>query len=229
MNALTREQLAALRLTLDAEQFAALRKLGKKSAQHSTVTDEHGSPSEFVELARAVYGDPDLDPASSPEWNGLIRAKRIITEAEGFWQTPWVEGAPAPNRLKTTPTKPPWVSGGITVLFNPPGDRKGVQVSRAWWALAEYFELGWVRSAVFIGFNVEQLSRLQRVDARTHPLQHVTLVPSSRHNYRTSATTIGTDAPHASFVTLLSRSPREIAIFAAQASLLGHVVNGDRR
>lgn len=199
------------------------------TAQHSMLTDEHGSPPEFVELAHAVYGDPDLDPASSPEWNGLVRAKRIITAHEDFWRTEWAEGAVSPNRLKTLGRARPPHRDAVTVLFNPPSDPKGRHVARAWWALTEYFELGWVRAAIYIGFNVEQLSRLQRVEARTHPLQHVTLVPSNRHNYRTSATTIGTDAPHASFVTLLSRSSREIAIFAAQASLLGHVVNGDRR
>ena len=201
------------------------------NAQHSMITDEHGSPPEFVELAHAVYGDPDLDPASSPEWNGLIRAKRIITKAEDFWKTPWVEGAPAPNRLKTHPVRPPWPigGGGIKTFKNPPSDRKGQKVARMWWALAEYFALGWIRTGVYVGFSVEQFSRLQRIGARSHPLQHVTLVPDHRHGYRDGVDTIGEDPTHASFVTLLSRSSREIEIFAALGSELGHVVNGDRR
>lgn len=206
------------------------------NAQHSMLTDSHGTPPQFVALGHAVFGDPDLDPASAPEWNGLIRAKRIITKAEGFWKTPWIDGAPAPNRLKTQGQLAPWPvpsiaydSGAISVLCNPPGDRKGVNVARMWWALTEYFALGWIRSALYIGFNVEQLSRLQRVGARSHPLEHVTLVPSYRHDYRVDEENVGEDAPHASFVTLLSRSSREIEIFAALGSELGHVVNGDRR
>lgn len=199
-------------------------------------TDSHGTPPQFVGLAHAVFGEPDIDPASAPEWNGLVRAKRIITKDEGYWPTPWVVGAPAPNRLKTQNERAPWAvpsiayeCGAITALVNPPGDKRGKNVARMWWALTEYFELGWIRAAVYIGFNVEQLSRLQRVGARSHPLQHVTLVPSYRHDYRVDEQTVGEDAPHASFVTLLSRSSREIEIFAALGSELGHVVNGDRR
>jgi hypothetical protein len=206
------------------------------NAQHSMQTNEHGTPPEFVALGHAVFGEPDLDPASSAQWNGLIRAKRVITKAEGFWKTPWIAGAPAPNRLKTQPEPAPWAvpsimydCAAISVIANPPGDRKGVNVARMWWALTEYFALGWIRAALYIGFNVEQLSRLQRVGARTHPLQHVTLIPSYRHDYRIDAETVGEDAPHASFVTLLSRSSREIETFAALGSELGHVVNGDRR
>jgi hypothetical protein len=199
------------------------------SAQHSSDTAEHGSPPEFVELAHATFGEPDLDPASGPEWNGLVRARRVITKAENFWRTPWVEGAPAPRKLRTDWRKPPPDIGGITVFFNPPGERSGVLVARAWWALDGYFRLGWVRSAIWIGFNVEQLSRLQRVGARSHPLEHVTLIPRTRHDYRVDAETIGDQAPHASFVTLLTRDAREIETFAALASQLGHVINGDRR
>lgn len=200
------------------------------SAQHSSDTPEHGSPLEFVELAHATWNDvPDLDPASGEQWNGLVRARRVITEAENFWTTPWVAGAPAPNRLRTHWQRAPRELAGITVFFNPPGERTGKLVARAWCALDWYFSLGWVRSAVWVGFNVEQLSRLQRVGATSHPLQHVTLVPSMRHNYRVDAEHVGEDAPHASFVTLLTRSAAEIETFAALGSQLGHVVNGDRR
>ena len=72
----------------------------------------------------------------------------------------------------------------------------------------------------------QRLQALQRVGARTHPLRHPTCVPRDRVDYRKSLTEIGTDAPHASFITLLSREPRQIETFAALGSELGCVTYG---
>jgi len=200
------------------------------TAQHSMDSHDHGSPPEFVELARETLVTFDVDPASSEKWNANIRARRIITAAENFRTTPWFPGAPSVRRLRSNPARPPAGYVAQTAILNPPGDKRGRLVAEAWFGVAEYFRLGWCSGAVYIGFSVEQLSRLQRVGAYSHPLQHVTLVPTTRADYLDGVSgKLQEDAPHASFVTLLSRSARQIETFAAHGSQLGFVINGDRR
>ena len=199
-----------------------------KNAAHSMATCEHGTPPEFVDVAHDVMGGIDLDPASSPTWNRFVQAKRIITAEQGFQRTPWTDGAPTILELRTNPIE--GFGEQLRVIFNPPGDKRGELVALAWFGLTWLFRRGWVSSAIWIGFNVEQLARLQRVDAATHPLAEMTLVPPTRPNFRSEHTLkIQEDAAHAGFVTLLSRDPLERERFAGAAGALGYVVNGDRR
>lgn len=200
----------------------------KRSAQHSAATDQHGTPPGLVALIHGTFGGPpDVDPASSEEWNDLMQARRIITVAEDARVTPWVPGAPAPNRLITDRRVAP--QGHICTLgINPPGDPRGELVAFFWTTLVEYYLRRWVTSAIWVGFSLEQLSRLQRIGARSHPLRHPTCVPDQRIAYRKSLIELGEQPPHASYLTLLSREPRQIETFAALGSELGCVVNGDR-
>lgn len=201
------------------------------NAAHSSKTDDHGSPPEFIELARRTMGRIDVDPASSEKWNRNVRATRIITADERFQRTPWFPGAPAPLKLRTNPARPHRNSASVGTFFgNPPGSKRGDLVAEFWWACAEYFRLGWASSGVYVGFNLEQLGRLQRVGASSHPLQHITLVPEKRRDYLDGKTLrLQEDATHSSFVTLLTRSAREIETFVCLGRELGHVINGDRR
>jgi hypothetical protein len=199
-----------------------------KNAAHSAESAEHGSPPEFVDLAHAVMGGIDLDPASSPAWNLNVRAARIITAEQNGLRTPWVDGAPSVLELRTRPV--PGAGKRMRVIVNAPGDPRGELVAAFWFGLTTYFALRWVSSAIWIGFNVEQLSRLQRVGAPTSPLREMTLVPSERKNYIDERTgRAQDDAPHASFVTLLTHDTRERERFAGIAGQLGDVVNGSRR
>lgn len=199
------------------------------NAAHSLLTHDHGTPPEVIRIVHETIGEPDVDPASHPKWNTRIKARRIITEQQDGRVTPWFTDGPAPNRLLTDRRCCPAELPGETAFNNPPNDRRGELVAFYWRTLVEYWMRGWCRSAVFVGFNVEQLSRLQRVRARRHPLQLPTLVPRQRIEYLDAVTgKPQPDAPHASFVTLLSRDPREIQTFAALGSELGVVVNGDR-
>jgi hypothetical protein len=197
------------------------------SAQHSSATAQHGTPPVFVDLVHAVIGLPDVDPASSPEWNELVRARRVITAAESGIRTPWFEGAPSPLKLLTSTVKTP--DGRRTAMINPPGERKGALVAAFWIATAGYFARGWLTSAIWIGFSLEQLARLQRVGARSHPLQHLTLLPSERKGYRPSPASLAVaeQPTHASFVTLLTRSAREADAFITHGGRLGHVARGE--
>ena len=201
-------------------------KAAKRSSQHSAATDQHGTPLEVVTLIHLTLGGPpDLDPATSPAWNDLMQARRIITAEHDALVTPWHPDAPAPNRLKTDRRSAP-PGHAMTVAINPPGDPRGGLVAAFWRVLVEYYLGGSVTAAVWVGFNVEQLSRLQRVGARSHPLRHPTCVPMERISYRRTLTKLGEDPPHASFITLLSRDQRQIETFAAAGAELGCVTNG---
>lgn len=199
------------------------------NAQHSMLSHDHGTPPEFVALARAVLGIVDLDPTSSPKWNQNIKASRIITAEQNALVTPWFAGAPAPNDLLTDHRVAPTSHVRGRTFCNFPNDKQGELVARLWTILVEYYFRGWVTCAVYVGFSVEQLSRLQRVRARAHPLVWPTCIPRVRHNYLDGETLeLQEDAPHASFLTLLSRDRHDVERFTALASELGTVVNGDR-
>ena len=204
------------------------RERPSRIAGHSAATDQHGTPPDVIHVIHGTLGGPpDLDPASAPEWNDLMQARRVITAEEDGLVTPWHPDAPAPNRLGTDRRVAPR-GHRMTLAINPPGDKQGLLVAGFWRTLVEYHLRGWVTSAVWVGFSVEQLSRLQRVGARSHPLRHPTCVPAERISYRKSLTELGEQPTHASFLTLLSREPRQIETFAALGSELGVVVNGDR-
>jgi hypothetical protein len=195
------------------------------AAQHSSKKCEHGTPPSFRELARYTLGVIHLDPYSEPRWNAAIGAQRIITAAEDARVTPWFPGASAPNRLLTDQRRAP--AGHVAnVLLNSPGDKRGKLVAGAWTAATTYFGLGWITSLFYVGFNVEQLARLQRVGAPTHPLRHPTLIPPERENYEDAPGVLQEDAPHASFVTLVSRDLAVIGRFRERARDMGALVEG---
>jgi hypothetical protein len=193
--------------------------------QHSSATPEWGTTARILDLGREVIGPFDVDPTSSPFWNRTVRAARIITAREDCRKVPWVPGGPLPTAI--TPARRGGKPERYTAIVNPPGSRDGELVAFCWRALAGYHELGWITSAIWVGFSVEQLSRLQRVDAASHPLEHVTLVPSRRLHYRPRRGAAAAPG-HASFVTLLTTSPREAARFAQLGRPLGHVIRGSR-
>ena len=74
-------------------------KVAQRSAQHSAETEQHGTPPKLIALIHGTFGGPpDLDPATSPEWNDLMQARRIITADENGLVVPWHPDAP-PRRV----------------------------------------------------------------------------------------------------------------------------------
>ncbi len=71
-------------------------------AQHSSKSNEHYTPPEVCELARAALGgEIDLDPASCEQANTIVRARRYFTRRDDGLSLPWT---------------------GENVFLNPPGD-----------------------------------------------------------------------------------------------------------
>lgn len=191
-----------------------------KSAAHSSASPEHGTPTEFIELAKLALGPIYIDPSSSAKWNARVGAYRYITKHEDGLVQPWFPNAPQPNtpNMERVITK-------YTAFVNPPGEPTGHLVARFWSALAAYYAAGWCAAGVWIGFNVEQLARLQRVGAVSHPLQFPTLLPAQRARYVDRDGRPNDTPPHSSFITLLSSDRARCERFCAEAKKFGHVIN----
>jgi hypothetical protein len=171
-----------------------------KNTLHSAATCEWGTNPELTDFSRHVLGRIDLDPCSSVDWNQKIGAWRIITEREDCRITPWVIGGPLPLRSDTCPDGAGYQ---MHCHINPPGDPRGVLVAFCWQALTNYIDTGWITAAIWIGFSIEQLARLQKVQPGNHPLQYPTLMLAGRPEFMKSPGIAGKEPSHASFVTLL--------------------------
>lgn len=198
-----------------------------KGAQHLSKSPEHGTPMELIELAHQTMGGIDVDPASSARWNERVKAARYIDRAQDGLSTPWLDGAPSPRNLIAGDPRRGNRKGRLFV--NPPGDPEGVFVVNYWRAVATYWLRDWFGAAYWVGFNIEQLSRLQRVGAASHPLQHITLIPAVRSRYINGDGKRNDTPPHSSFVTFLARDGSQVEQFQSLAKRFGYVINGDRR
>lgn len=139
--------------------------------QHSSKTWEHYTPRAVVEAAREVLGSIDLDPASCPEAQQVVRARHWFgVDDDGLAQR--------------------WRG---QVFLNPPGgalrgpadawisecfDTKSRAV--AWWRrLASSFLEGDVTEAIFVGFSIEILQTAQS-DEYPNPTDFLCCIPRQR-------------------------------------------------
>jgi hypothetical protein len=113
------------------------------NAQHSSRTDEWGTPSDIIERARRVLGNIELDPASSAEFNRTVRAERFLTKEDNALLCDW--GSPR------------------TIFLNPPGGKlKNRSLAALFWVrLMQQRMSGDFNHAIFLGFSLEQLQTTQ--------------------------------------------------------------------
>ena len=106
---------------------------------HSSRTDRWFTPEYLIEMAKAVLGDIDLDPASEELANRAIQAKTIITQERDGLTTEWSEGS---------------------IFLNPPGGKlKNRSLSALFWAkLMDHKQNCKLTHAIYIGFSLEQLA-----------------------------------------------------------------------
>jgi hypothetical protein len=201
-------------------------------AQHSSGKDDWGTGRAMIDIARAVLGYISVDPFSSAKWNAVIGAERFITQAQDGYATPWVDhpGCPAPgqallvgaalevaklatDRWGAKPIQAPSDLDPQTALVNPPGDKSGKNVQRAWYALDQYHRTGWMSGgALYVGFTMNQLQTLQNAaddkpdeDAARTPLhaEFLRCVPDRRVPFQSAP---GVDEPqptHPSWLLLM--------------------------
>src|SRR5262245_61446141 len=70
--------------SLRTVELGSMAHVGQNSGEHEWYT-----PREYIDAARAVLGDIDLDPASSPEANTIVQAARFHTRDDDGRTQPW--------------------------------------------------------------------------------------------------------------------------------------------
>jgi ParB family chromosome partitioning protein len=108
--------------------------------QHSSETFEWYTPEYIVEMARAVLGSIDFDPATSVEANEVIKAGKILTEGDDALSCEWPQQQ--------------------SIFMNPPGKKSNGNKSMAGLFWAKLMEQD-VKHAIVICFNLNQLALTQ--------------------------------------------------------------------
>lgn len=153
---------------------------------------EHFTSPRLVEPARYVLGGViDLDPASCPTANAVIRAEMIYTAEDDGLHQPW-------GALDCPPS---------TVFLNPPGGRlnrktlkpvkhgAAISAAAAWWRkLLQECDLGHVHSAIVICFSLNVFRAAQALNVRP-PYSFPFVIPRDREKYWSKETTIGKGDP----------------------------------
>lgn len=155
------------------------------NAQHLAKSAEHGTPVDVVEAARSVLGKFDLDPASNVEHNKIVKADWFYTaEQDGL----------APQWYGHVFLNPPGTCGLLVC-----GNKKvcSCQLVRKFWnKLIHEYLAGRVRSAIWIGFSLEQLASLQNKTEKS-PLSFPLCYPRKRLKFR------GDNPTHSNYIALL--------------------------
>lgn len=167
------------------------------NAQHSAATPEHGTPPEYLDLARYALGCEqfDLDPASNGYWNHhLVQAKTFFDRQQDGLKQQWR------GFLWLNPSGGENDEGGLPRQF--------------WRRLVDFWRVGAVHSAVWMGYSLEQTVGFQ--SCPVHPLQLFTAVPPNRIGFMTrpanGAPPERSKSPtHGNYITLLQtrRDPAE--------------------
>lgn len=191
-------------------------------AQHQSMSWNHGTPAPIVEASRVTLGGIDLDPASSVEFNRVVRAENYYTESADGLVLPWR------GRVFLNPPGGPFVlkesesEGMSTNQIAAMKARLSEESKRwetksracAWWRkLVEEFDAGRVRSAVFVGFTLEILRSAQG-GKWAHPFDFAVCVPRDRLQFE------GTSPTHANVIVYLGAHDRR---FKAQFEQFGRV------
>lgn len=225
--------------------------------EHSSESNEHGTPPEIVYPAQDVLGVIDLDPASDELFNQIVEAKKIYTEADDGLAQRWFGNVflnppggllDEDRRRVIVKTKKRRGCSETGSCGLPPGKKhkhKGVESSAAiWWR--KLISSPDVVAAIWVGFSLEQLQVLQGLEedgrALVSPLDFPTCFLKSRADYNKPVDgklVRGGAPPHSSYVTLYVRAMHEgpherqrayrylVERFCASFGPLGKVVNRD--
>lgn len=107
--------------------------------QHSSRTDQWGTPFEYVEAVHEVLGGIQLDAASSAHWNKTVGADAWLEDA--LSDEPWCLNEP------------------LNIYLNPPGGKQGNKsLAGLFW---QRLMVEKKRHAIFMAFSAEALQNTQ--------------------------------------------------------------------
>lgn len=166
------------------------------NARHTMTTCEWYTPGYIVEPARAALGGViDLDPASSAKANRTVKAKTFFTEQQDGLEQDWFGN----------------------VFVNAPGGKRGYSSLplRFWEYLVWNYEEAFIRSAIWIGYSLEQLQTFQSSGTRS-PLTFPICIPKRRIPFEGR----GKSPSHANYISYLGPDPQ---LFALAFQSIGEV------
>lgn len=148
---------------------------------HSSDTDKWYTPPEILDRARNVLGKIDLDPASDPVGNKLVRADRYMTKEEDGLKAVW--------------------PSGCSIWLNPPGGKmRNKSVSGLFWKkLMEYRGAGLLQHAIFLAFSTSALQHTQ--DKNILPMATFAVcIPSRRLRFLLPSGEVGARPSHSNAI-----------------------------
>lgn len=112
------------------------------NAQHSSRSDSWGTPRHVIDLVRTVLVTIDFDPASSAEFNDLVKANSYLTAEDDGLSADWKHGS---------------------VYCNPPGGKRlGKSMTQLFWSrLMSHLKTGAMTHAIFMAFSLEAMQSTQ--------------------------------------------------------------------
>lgn len=166
-------------------------KPAKSKGQHSAIDNRWLTPTDIVDLAHRLLGTIDLDPASEPEANELIKASRIITAEEDGLTSSWGDA----SRIFLNPP-----GGTLDKAKYPKLHRKyfctslpqaffKVAVDHLWYHKKLNDKHGTILPGTlfFVGFSLEQLATLSRdEDCRAFIESSSVFIPPDRIRFKLS-------------------------------------------
>lgn len=158
----------------------------RRNPLHSRGYNGWGTPEWIIEGARVTMRAIDLDPCSTPEDNLRVGAAEIYTEVDNGLTKPWH------GRL----------------LVNPPGNL----MVEFWQYLVYEVEMGNTTEALWVGFSLEQLQRLQVSEPDSphtpaHPLHFPTCFPRKRVRFHRDGQ-LYRNPTHGNYITYLGPNVR---------------------
>jgi hypothetical protein len=173
--------------------------------QHSSKTNEHYTPREYIEAARELMGSIDLDPASCAEANETVKAAKWYGKREDGLSMNWAGNIwlnPPGGKLKFSMNH---VTGKMEWKEVPKGP--GTSSAFVWYAhLATKWERGEIRSAVFLAFTLEMLRLGQ--GATIAPQAFPRCYPKDRIKFIEKGGNVGGSPGHAN--VLIYMPPRNL-------------------
>lgn len=177
------------------------------NAQHSSRTDEWGTPSDIIERSRRVLGTIELDPASSVEFNRTVRAERFLTKEDNALTCAWPEAR--------------------TIFLNPPGGKlKNRSLAALFWErLMQQLLSGEFDHAIFLGFSLEQLQTTQTKSCALSIIsgQFPFCVPSKRVAFVDVNGKPGSQPTHSNIIVYIPGLVDRRDLFRSEFSSLGDV------